>query len=169
MELRAVIPTDSGMHVLWDRAHFAGVVDYGTWEQQLLDNVDIERHIASGHLVPINIHSDGAFAFTVRIDPSETPELSPDERDRVVVQSDGYRFVSRGSADLSGLEYVVGDVAADGRVASVRLSPGEYEVRSHLMDYDDVATKTDVHPDFIIAVGPPSGVEYRLSVDTFNG
>jgi hypothetical protein len=169
MELRAVLQTDSGMHVLWDRAHFASVVDYNTWEQQLLEDADIESHIALGHLVPINIHSDGAFAFTLRIGESETPILSPDEQTRVVVQSEAYRFLSGGCVDLSGLEYVAGVVPVDGRVATAFLTPGEYEVCIHLMDYEDIADKTDAHPDFIILVGPPTGAAYRRSVNSFGG
>src|SRR5258708_3311363 len=68
MELTGALQTDSGMCVLWDRGHFVGVRDYPSWETELLEDVDIERHIVSGHLVPINIGSDGVFVVAVRAD-----------------------------------------------------------------------------------------------------
>ena len=54
MDLLATLRTDAGMHVLWDRYHFPGVVDYPTWESELVEDENIERrHIAMGHIVPI--------------------------------------------------------------------------------------------------------------------
>ncbi|KUN65061.1 hypothetical protein AQJ46_28560 [Streptomyces canus] len=36
-------------------------MDYDTWDPQLGEDEDVERHIRTGSLVPINIRSDGAF------------------------------------------------------------------------------------------------------------
>jgi hypothetical protein len=71
--LTATFGTDSGMHVLWDRRYFAKIVDYPTWESQLLEDADLVRHVDKGHLVPINVHGDGVFTFAVRTDPAEPP------------------------------------------------------------------------------------------------
>ncbi|MCP3975932.1 MAG: hypothetical protein GY720_15735 [bacterium] len=167
MELRAVLATDSGRYALWDRAHFPGIVDYDTWEREPLEDVDVERHIASGHLVPINIRSDGAFAFTLRLDQTGSPAVSFEERRRVLVESEPYRFVTNGNADLSGLEHIADSVRSDGPVATMPIAAGVYEVRICLMDYDDIATRTNDHPDFIVLIGRPSGAGQRLSVDSF--
>jgi hypothetical protein len=155
------------MHALWGRDHFSHVVDYDTWELELLEDNDIERHIAAGRLVPINIHSDGAFAFTVGTDPAAMPSLTPDELGRVVAQSGPYRFVSTGIVDLSGIEYIAGAPPQDGLVASASLDAGEWESRVFLMDYDDVVETSDEHPDFIIVIGPPTGSDWRSRAETF--
>jgi hypothetical protein len=62
MDLSRLLATDAGMHVVWDRAHFGNVRDYTSWERELLEHEDIERHIGAGELIPINIQSDGTFA-----------------------------------------------------------------------------------------------------------
>jgi hypothetical protein len=167
VEIRAVLPTDSGMHALWGRDHFPNIVDYDSWEPELLDDEDIERHIRSGHLVPINIHSDGAFAFTMRTDTVATPSLTADERRRVVRESEPYRFVSTGNVDCSGIEYIAGAPPEDGLVATAALDAGEYGAKVFLMDYDDVGDKTDNHPDFIVVIGPLSTANCRLRAEIF--
>jgi len=167
MERRADLATDSGMHLLWGREHFPGVVDYDTWEPELLEDEDIERHIAAGHVVPIYIQADGVYAFTLRLDGDA--RLTPDEQKRVRRASPPYRFVSLGHVDLSGIEAVEASVATDGSVVSAPLAPGEYSVKVFLMDYDKVRNRTDKHPDFIVLVQPSTpGTSYRLSVETFD-
>jgi hypothetical protein len=162
-----VLPTDSGMHAVWARGHFPEIVDYASWEHELFDDDDVKRHIAAGHLVPINIHSDAAFAFTVRTDPVAMASLTSDERRRVVRESEPYRFVSTGHVDCSGIEYIMGAPSGDGLVATTPLAAGEYGAKVFLMDYDDVGDKTDDHPDFIVIVGPVSTTEWRLDAETF--
>lgn len=167
MEMARVLATDAGMHVVWDRAYFAEVRDYATWEAELLDDSDIERHIAAGHLVPINISSDGGFAIKLRWDEATLPSLTDDESRRIVVASDPYRFLSAGRLEVSGIEYVHRD--PDTRsVASASLAAGEYEARVHLLDWDDRAERTDDHPDFIVLLGPTARSEFRTSVSTFD-
>ena len=65
--LRRAYATDSGMYAIWEPTAFSGVHDYATWEEQLLNDPDIERHIGAGHFVPINVHSDGISEIEVRI------------------------------------------------------------------------------------------------------
>jgi hypothetical protein len=108
MEMTAALATDTGMHLLWDRAHFPTIVVYSTWEPELLEDSDIERHVAAGHVVPINIQADGAVVFTVRGDSSLTPVLKEAEAVRVLAASEPYRFDCAGHADVSGIEFVSG-------------------------------------------------------------
>jgi hypothetical protein len=93
------------------------------------------------------------------------PRLSEDERRRVVVRSDPYRFNCLGYLDVSGIEYV--HRHPDDHVASMQLSAMPYDVVVHLLDYDDVPRKTADHPDFIITVGPAESRAPRQSIETF--
>ena len=125
LQIVGVLPTDSGMHAVWDRGHFNGVVDYDTWEAELLHDADIERHIADGHFVPINIHADDAYAIAVRFDSVTLPALSGDEIRRVVVASEPYVFNSKGRIDVSGIEYVA-EVPDQTRTLSAVVPAGRY-------------------------------------------
>jgi hypothetical protein len=166
VELTATLRTDAGMHAVWDRHHFTGVVDYPTWEAELLEDEDIERHIAAGHLVPINIRSDGTFVINLRADEGNSPVLAEDERARVLAASDPYRFACSGHVDLSGIEYVVASPSPPS-VASADLAAGAYAVRVYLLDWDDLATRTEANPDFVLLVGPARADDFRRSVATF--
>ena len=44
--------TDPGVLALWNPARFAAITSYQTWEHALLDDQDIERHVAAGDLAP---------------------------------------------------------------------------------------------------------------------
>lgn len=70
-KLRKTLVTDSGMHCLWDALYFSIIQDYDSWENELLEDEDIIKHISKGSFVPINIHSDGAFEFEIRVSTSE--------------------------------------------------------------------------------------------------
>jgi hypothetical protein len=167
MEITATLPTDSGMHLIWDREQFRGVSDYETWSQELEEDPDIARHIALGHVVPINIHSDGAWAIKLRIDPDQTPSLTEDEQHRVVVSSMPYLFVCGVEMCVSGIEHVSGEPETR-RVLTANVQPGRYEATVHLLDYDDIQPKTDAHPDFIVLLGPVRSTSFRRSIDTFD-
>lgn len=150
MEIRAVVPTDAGLHSVWDPAAFVSVVDYETWEPELLEEADVARHIKAGHPVPINIGSDGAFAITVRFDHVAVPSLTADEQRRVVVSSEPYRFSSSGQLAVSGIEYVAGRF--DHGVSSMEIAPGE---------------NGPDQPDFVVLVGPMVATSFRTSFETF--
>jgi hypothetical protein len=90
IEGSCILSTDSGMHVLWAPAPFANVHDYDTWDNELGEDADIQRHVVAGNLVPINIGSDGAFAFVVRVGAgSEPARLSERETQYLTVSSPG--------------------------------------------------------------------------------
>jgi hypothetical protein len=166
MQLTATVVTDAGMHLVWDRAHFAGVRDYDTWSKELEEDQAIRDHIVAGHIVPVNIHRDGSFTLTVRVESSSMPSLSEAEERHVAARSEPYRFACQGHVDVSGIEYVHSE--AGRLVASMELLPGSYDVVVHLMDYDDVLQRTDAHPDFVITIGPARAQLPRQSVDTFS-
>src|SRR6266513_2474689 len=65
--------------------------------------------------------------------------------------------------DVSGIEYVTG--APSGPfVISGELPPGSYHARVYLLDWDDLPTKTDSHPDFVVLVGPSKSDHVRGSL-----
>ena len=154
------------MHCLWDLLPFRSIDDYESWERELLEDNGIQRHAAAGHLVPINIHSDGAFAFVVRVDPGGSPALTSDEERRVVVSSDPYLFRSTGTLALSGIEHVHREPEPR-VVVTAQVESGDYEARVFLMDYDDIPDKTENHPDFILLIGRVSASSHRTSIETF--
>lgn len=165
MELTAVVATGAGMHALWDVDAFKTIDGYEAWAEELEDDRDIGRHITAGHLVPINIHSDGAFCITLRSDKRVMPPLSADEERRVVVKSAPYRLRTSGRIGVGGIEYV-GPI--DDNVADGQLDPGEYDAIVHLMDYDDVQEERRAeHPDFVVTVGPHVANAVRTAIDTF--
>ncbi|MFD8597361.1 hypothetical protein ACFV1L_20390 [Kitasatospora sp. NPDC059646] len=47
------------MLALWTPAAFSGVVDYDSWEPELLEDEDRLRHVRAGALVPIDVRSHG--------------------------------------------------------------------------------------------------------------
>jgi len=61
-ESSVVARTGAGMVALWNPARFTAITSHETWEDALLDDQDIARHVRAGDLAPVNIGSDGAFA-----------------------------------------------------------------------------------------------------------
>ncbi len=85
--LIAALPTDSGMHALWDSTSFSHICDYDDWEKEILDNADIERHISNGAFVPIYVHSDGTPSIELRVgNISQVEYIKERERPWVVVK-----------------------------------------------------------------------------------
>lgn len=168
LEMSATLITDSGMHLIWNPEAFRRIENYETWSTELEDDADIAKHISLGHAVPINIHSDGAWAITVRVDPRVTPYPTADEQRRMVASSLPYLFECGTDLCVSGIEYV-SSRPAPGRVLSGKVPPGRYEVVIHLLDYDDIQQKTDAHPDFVALLGPARSTAFRQSLDTFEG
>jgi len=102
-----LIWTDSGMFALWDPASFRGIVGYDTWDASIGEDDRIQRHVAAGAFIPINIKSDGAFSACVRVGtPYESARLTAREAPYEVVRSSrtySYPPARRGSAASSGL------------------------------------------------------------------
>jgi hypothetical protein len=176
MEITGVMATDAGMGALWAVGSFDGVVDYDTWESELLEDEDIARHIASGALIPLNIGGDGAFQVLARVGEASAPaQLTERERTYVVVASEPYLLITDGDALISGLEHV-GAEADDG--LRVPLRAGRWSVTISLIDWkaepgqaDDAGRPAPTAlPDFVILMDPEGGAGrgYRKEVQTFD-
>jgi hypothetical protein len=165
VELTATVYTGAGMHAVWDVDEFSWIKDYNSWSDQLEDESDLRRHIAAGHLVPVNIGSDGTFCLRVVGDEAAMPEPSTGQLRRTLVTSEPYRLRSTGRIAVSGIEFVA---VPDAKVHVADLPAGDYDVCVRLLNYDDVAEKTDEHPDFLITIGPAQAASPRLEIATFD-
>ena len=173
--LRQAFATDAGIHCLWNDTAFSGVNDYDTWEKELLDDADIERHIRAGDFVPLYIHSDGVVEIQVRVGSVEAPAvLSAREAKYLAVASEPYLFRSRGRLCVSGIEYV--SAGPDESVGTTPLSVGDYAVTVALLAWDEEPDMRDAQgspkstalPDFLVLVNPQVGTEdFRTTVETF--
>ncbi|MFJ8212100.1 hypothetical protein [Streptomyces sp. NPDC096033] len=175
-ECPATVATDAGMLVLWDPQRFEAVVDYDTWEDELLEDEDIVRHIQAGALVPLNVGGDGAFGVLVRSGTVVEPALLTErETAHRLVASQPYLFVSRGRALVGGIEDVSGH-ASDG-VLEHPVPEGRCAVVVHLIDWQAEAGSQDKEgrpvpgalPDFVVLINPaqPGQGSFRSEVNTF--
>lgn len=175
MEVTGVLGIDAGLGGLWSPAAFAGVVDYDTWEAELLEDADIARHITAGAFVPVNIGSDGAFQVLARVGTaSAAADLTARERRYLVVSSEPYLFVADGDAMISGLEHVGADADVGVRVP---LGPGRWSVTVALIGWADEPGQKEADgraaatalPDFTLLINPAGdGGRYRTAVETFD-
>ena len=122
LRLRRTLITGSATFGVWDRQYFLNVTDYDTWEEELLDDEDIVRHITAGHFVPITIYSDGAFEFEVRVGEPEINSLSPREHQFLIESSEPYLFRSAGELSVSGIEFVGEE--RDDQIATLQIPAG---------------------------------------------
>ncbi|MDX2563276.1 hypothetical protein PV371_26960 [Streptomyces sp. TX20-6-3] len=170
------VATDAGMLVLWDPERFEAVVDDDSWEDELLEDEDIVRHIQAGALVPLNVGGDGVFGVLVRSGTSAAPAgLTEREAAHQLVTAQPYLFVSRGRALVGGIEDVRGD-ASDG-VVEHPVSEGRHAVVVHLIDWSAEAGSQDdagrpvpgALPDFVVLINPaqPGWGAFRTAVQTF--
>jgi len=156
------VATDAGMQVLWHRKPFDHVVDYDTWEEELLDGGGIPRHIENGSMVPLSTGMDGAWEFIVRW--GHDAELTEAEQRHVVVKSEPYLLVSETDVRVGGIEHITGNAAEDEGFA-VPLPPGRWSVTTHLIDADAFGEPLD----FVVLVEPSTGQErYRTSEQPFD-
>lgn len=177
VEAVSTVATDAGMLALWDPQRFTGIVDYDTWDAQLGEDEDVERHIRAGALAPINIRSDGAFGVAVRIGGVDRPaRLIERESRHCLVTSDAYLLHSSGQVWLSGIEAV----GAEAWSETVRfdLPVGSYSVMIHLVAWEDEpgSVNSDGTPsetalsDFVAVINPvaPEQNNFRFAVETFD-
>ncbi|MGE7386471.1 hypothetical protein ACQKM2_13445 [Streptomyces sp. NPDC004126] len=175
-EAPATVATDAGMLVLWDPRRFEAVVDDDTWEDELLEDEDIVRHIEAGALVPLNVGGDGAFRVLVRSGTAAAPAgLTERETAHQLVASQPYLFVCHGRALLGGIEDVSGD-ASDG-VIEHPVPEGRCAVVVHLIDWQAEPGSQDgagrpvpgALPDFAVLINParPGRETFRTAVRTF--
>lgn len=171
------LATDAGMLALWDPAHFADVVDYDTWDQQLCEPEDVERHIRAEALVPLDIESDGCWGVLVRVGTWQQPaRLTDHESEYRLVTSEPYAYRSEGATCLSGIEAVHVEPWPD--VVRVPLAEGRYRVVVHLIAWEDepgsVGADGDPSdsalPDFVVLIDPagPGEDGFRTKAVTFD-
>ncbi|WP_432824446.1 hypothetical protein [Dactylosporangium sp. CA-092794] len=176
VDVTGVVATDAGMFGLWVPASFDNVVDYSTWEAELLENEDIVRHIVGGAFVPVNIEGDGAFGFGVRVGSASGPaRLTERERRYVLVASEPYLLMTTGDAMLSGIEHVRAE--ADVGLA-VPLPAGRWSVTISLIEWEAEPGQRDdagapaptALPDFTLLINPEDGAAggYRINLHTFD-
>ena len=176
LQLRGAFRTDSGMFGVWDSKHFSDINGYDDWEEEFLEDVDIQRHITAGHFVPINIHSDGAFEFEVRVGTTESPsELSSREKQYLTVSSRAYLFRSTGELNISGIEFV--EATPGSNVGKLQIPSGDHTVTVHLIAWDEEPGARDAQgnptaqalPDFVILLNQSDSTaqSYRTEVQTF--
>ncbi|WP_433668374.1 hypothetical protein ACQP06_31140 [Nocardia sp. CA-136227] len=171
--------TGSGMLALWDPAAFTHVVDYDSWEVELLDDEPVVEHIRAGRLVPLNILSDGRFGVLVR--QGAAGELTERERQYAQNSSEPYLFVSTGVANISGIEEVGSfdeeeSTVADMKPTEIDLPAGSYAVTVHLLDWEAEPGATDdkgdatptALPDFVVLIAPADGGSFRADIETFD-
>lgn len=174
--IRGAYATDSGMTCLWNPAAFEEVVDYDTWETQLLEDKDIRRHMNAGAFVPINIQADGVYEIEVRVGTAAAPAVISDRETKyLTVASEPYLFRSAGTLCVSGIEFVEHE-PGDG-VGVLALPEGDYAVTVHLVAWDDEpglkkkdgSPKNEALPDFVALLNPAGSGEtkYRTKVETF--
>ncbi|MGK5741244.1 hypothetical protein [Micromonospora sp. URMC 103] len=166
--------TDAGMQVLWTPDPFTSVVDYDSWEEALIEDADILRHVVAGQLVPINL-GDAAFEFVVRVgDADQSAELTERERTQLLVTSDPYLIISGEKLYLTGLEHV--SATPDDQALRVTAPAGRYAVTVNLIDWEsEPGSQTPsgdpaLHalPDFVLLLNPAASPEatYRRSLQT---
>jgi hypothetical protein len=175
-ETSSVVFTDAGMLALWDTARFSGVVDYDSWEAELLDDEDLIGHIDAGELVPITVASDGMWQVLVRTGTAAEPaRLTGRENRYLRSTAEPYLLISTGEVRLSGLEAIGVDLLE--RTTEFGLPAGRYMVRAHLIDWaSEPGSRKDTGeplphalPDFVILVDPEQGQPtYRACVESFD-
>lgn len=160
-EARGLVATDAGMQVLWHRKPFSRVVDYDSWDDELLEGGGIARHIEAGSMVPLSTGMDGAWEFVVRWGAEAS--LTDTEQQHVVRASEPYLLVSETDVRVSGIEHITGNAEEDEGFA-VPLPPGRWSVTVHLIDADALGEPLD----FVVLVEPTTENErYRTSEQPF--
>ena len=117
--------TEYGMYGIWSRPHFLGILkDQKSWEREILEDENIERHIRAGAFVPINLRLDGTVDIEIRIGTTSEPAaLSDSESKHLSAASDPYLFRATGELWVSGIEHVL--ETPDPEAASLAVDRGE--------------------------------------------
>lgn len=169
---RQDLNTSSGMWALWDYDTYKDVDDYDKWEPLFCEDADIEKQISRKSFVPITIHEDGCFAFTLKVNEG----LNEREQKYLCVKSEEYLFYTSGKTVLSGIDYIDASVKEKDAII-LNLPEGHYSVVICLLSWDeepgayleDGSISPDALSDFVVLVKPAEvgKQSYRNSVETF--
>jgi hypothetical protein len=113
------LATDAGMHALRVPEPFADIHDYDTWDKEFGEDPDIQRHIVTGNLVPINIGSDGSAPSSSGSATISSRPDSANARLNTSVSSQPYLLATQGRALLSGIELSTPSRAKAGPTRSI--------------------------------------------------
>ncbi|EHR61152.1 hypothetical protein [Saccharomonospora cyanea] len=175
LDVSHAVATSAGLFGVWRASAFDHVNELEQWESEVSDDSALERQIAAGAFVPINVGGNGVFQVTVR--GVETPGiLSERERSYLLTSSDPYLLVSDGVLELGGLEAVGNYIDAD--KVEIPLDSGRYAAVVHLVDWQaepggrgpDGNPSAGALPDFVVEifVDIHGGLKYRTKVGTFD-
>ena len=169
--LVASLPTDSGMHGLWNPEAFKAVCDFDTWARNFVEERDIRRHIAAGAFVPIYVHSDGAPLIDVRVGSAQAPATyEPVAQARVERRSQPYLLVSSGMVGISGIEYI--NAYSDDGARFLKLPAGRWVAEILEVEPQEGLDKelADKVPNFVVLLNPEPAQrpDYSQDVDTFS-
>jgi hypothetical protein len=166
--------SSTGMFALWQPENFRTIdrQDMSTWENELIEDLDIERHIGVGAFVPITLSFDGSFNFSFSFG-----ELTARELRYAKLISDKYSLMSHGEVMLSGLEDISGEIYSS--VTRLILEGGMYQVRVYLIAWylesgytqDGAESLPGVLPDFIVQIQKSDSDDqdsFRTSAETFD-
>lgn len=171
---RKTLSTNSGMWALWDYLTYNYINDYGDWAEAFEEEEDLVRAIEKKSFVPININSDGAFDFVVKVNEN----LNDREKKYLLVTSKNYVIDSSGKLILSGIEFINGEIKEKNYISietpkgfhNVRINLIDWKKEPHSLDENNMPTK-DSLPDFIIEIDiiEPSIInnEFSKSLKTF--
>ncbi|HEX2586329.1 MAG TPA: hypothetical protein VHL14_14470 [Steroidobacteraceae bacterium] len=170
-DINAVLPTDSGMHGLWNPHAFKSVCSQGEWEKLFVENRNIEASIKAGIFVPMYVHSDGSPLIHVRIARNDTKAaLLANEMKYVNKKSDAYLFVSTGALAVSGIEYIGRLAPMASRITPLAAGRWSVQVIELNAPHDPDGKASSGIPDMVVLVNPESSpaTKYRQSVETFD-
>lgn len=167
------ISTDCGMWALWDYAAYEAVDSFDLWQENFCEDEDISRQIRQATFVPVNIRTDGCFAFQIKVDEP----LNEREREYLTAASEEYLFQTQGKIVLSGLENVTGVYRPSAAITKT-VPAGSYAVRVFLIDWeqepgsriDEETPSENALPDFIVSLtsGADTHRRYRTDLETFS-
>ncbi|HYP70882.1 MAG TPA: hypothetical protein VEP93_08335 [Variovorax sp.] len=169
--LVASLPTDSGMHGLWNPEAFKAVCDFDAWAHNFVEERDIQRHIAAGAFVPIYVHADGAPLIDLRVGSAQAPAVfDPGTQARVERRSRPYLLVSNGMVGVSGIEYI--NAYSDEGARFLNLPAGRWVAQVLEVEPQDGLDKqlADKVPNFVVLLNPEPAQrpDYSQDVDTFS-
>jgi hypothetical protein len=166
----STLSTDSGMLGIWNYSSFKHINDYDSWENELCDDEDIQKPIHDSRFIPLNL-GDGVFKVEVRIDSPEN--MSPREKEYLLVPSKPYKLKSTGLICVSGLEHISEDTKQN--VLKLDLKKKDYTVYINLIDWNQEPGALNPNggptenalPDMLVFITENHENEYRTDIETF--
>ena len=126
--------------------------------------------------MPINIRSDGAFQFLVRVGTRPVPRADQPREGIPNGLLEPYLYLSDGTACLSGIEYIGADLGPT--MTTLAVPAGPCAVTIHLIEWDAEPGAKDARgdpapgalPDYAVLISPGGATAnpYRIQLQTFD-